>query len=126
MTMQSPLARARGLGSAKSGTRQWWFERVTSVALLPLGIWFVASMIGLAGADHAVITAWIADPVVAVLLLLFVLIMFWHMHMGLKVVIEDYVHREGAKIAALLAVGFAIVLLGAVSAFSILKIALGV
>ncbi len=126
MVMQSPLARARGLGSAKSGTRQWWFERVTAIALLPLSLWLVASLIGLVGADHAVIVAWIRDPLVAVPLLLFAAIMFWHLQMGVKVVIEDYIHHEGVKIGALLLVNFAVVVLAAAAVFSILKIALGV
>ena len=126
MVMQSPLARARGLGSAKSGTRQWWFERVTAVALLPLSLWLVASLIGLVGADHTVILVWIRDPLVAVPLLLFAAIMFWHLQMGVKAVIEDYVHHEGAKIGMVLLVNFAVVVLATAAVFSILKIAVGV
>lgn len=114
------------MGSAKSGTRQWWFERVTAIALLPLSLWLVASLIGLVGADHAVIVAWIRDPLVAVPLLLFAAIMFWHLQMGVKAVIEDYVHQEGVKIGALLLVNFAVVVLATAAVFSILKIALGV
>ncbi|RME65694.1 MAG: succinate dehydrogenase, hydrophobic membrane anchor protein [Alphaproteobacteria bacterium] len=126
MTLRTPLGRARGLGTAKSGTRHWWLQRVTAIALAPLMVWFVISAVGLVGADHAVVMAWIADPVVAVLLLLLVGVLFFHMRLGLAVAIEDYVHQEGIKIGLLLAVNFAALVMAAAAAFAILKIALGV
>jgi succinate dehydrogenase / fumarate reductase membrane anchor subunit len=115
-SLRSPLGRARGLGSAKDGTHHWWAQRVTAIALVPLTVWFVASVIGLAGAPLIELQAWVASPVVAVLLLILVGATFQHARLGVQVVIEDYVHHEGVKVA---------LLLGAIAAFSILKLAFG-
>jgi succinate dehydrogenase / fumarate reductase membrane anchor subunit len=124
-SLRSPLGRARGLGSAKDGTHHWWAQRVTAIALVPLTVWFVASVIGLAGAPLIELQAWVASPVVAVLLLILVGATFQHARLGVQVVIEDYVHHEGVKVALLLAVNGAALLFGAIAAFSILKLAFG-
>ncbi|MGE5539570.1 MAG: succinate dehydrogenase, hydrophobic membrane anchor protein [Gemmatimonas sp.] len=123
MSMRTPLGRVRGLGSAKEGVHHWWVQRLTAVALVPLMLWFVASLIQLAGADYAHVTAWVAQPVVAVLLLLLFVSGFYHLSLGLQVVVEDYVHEEPARIVSLVVVRFACWALAAVAVFSVLKIA---
>ena len=125
MQFRSPLGKVRGLGSAKDGTRHWWMQRVTALALIPLAIWFVAGVVALLGKDHAAFTAWVKNPLSATLLVLLVAATFHHAQLGLQVVIEDYVHREGAKIAAILVVKFAAVVLAGIGIFSVLRIAFG-
>ncbi len=123
-SLRTPLGQVRGLGSAKDGTHHWWLQRVTAIALLPLTIWFVASLVVLAGSPFEVFTAWVAQPLVAVLLGIFVSVGIWHLKLGAQVVIEDYVHGEAAKVTTSLLVNFACVLVGAAALFSILKIAI--
>ncbi|MGQ0663721.1 MAG: succinate dehydrogenase, hydrophobic membrane anchor protein [Pseudomonadota bacterium] len=125
MSMRSELGRARGLGSAKEGVSHWWAQRVTAVALIPLSLWFVAEVVGLAGADQRAVAAWIGAPVPALLLVLLLAATFHHAQLGLTVVIEDYVHREGLKIAGLLLVKGAAAVLGAAGIFAVLRLALG-
>ncbi|RMF11888.1 MAG: succinate dehydrogenase, hydrophobic membrane anchor protein [Alphaproteobacteria bacterium] len=123
MSMRTPLGRVRGLGSARNGTHHWWLQRVTAVALVPLTVWFVASIVGLVGADYETVTLWVAQPLVAVLLILFLLTGFYHLKLGLQVVVEDYVHHEGAKVATQMLITFGCFLVGALSIFAVLKIA---
>jgi succinate dehydrogenase / fumarate reductase membrane anchor subunit len=125
MMLRSPLGRVRGLGSAKEGVAHWWAQRVTALALIPLTIWFVASVIALAGADYAAVVAWLRSPVVAALLVLLLFATFYHAALGLQVVIEDYVHEEGAKLAAILIVKALCLLLGLAGVLAVLKIAFG-
>ncbi|MFL1463925.1 succinate dehydrogenase, hydrophobic membrane anchor protein [Roseococcus sp. DSY-14] len=101
--MRTALGRVRGLGSARGGTHHWWMQRVTSIALLPLTLWFVAAAIGLAGASRVETLLWIASPLNAVLLLALVGLTFHHMAAGLQVVIEDYVRPESRRMFAVLA-----------------------
>jgi succinate dehydrogenase / fumarate reductase membrane anchor subunit len=119
------LGQVYGLGSAREGVREWWLTRVTSVALVPLSLWWVASVIGHAGADFREFTAWVRSPVPAILLLVTIVATFHHIALGVQVAIEDYIHHEGAKLAALLAVKFGCVLLGVAGIFSVLRIAFG-
>jgi len=123
MSMRTPLGRVRGLGSAKEGVGHWWTQRLTAVALVPLLVWFVASLVQLAGADYAHVVAWIAQPVVAILLSLLFIAGFYHLALGLQVVIEDYVHGEPARIVSLVVVKFGCWALAAAAIFSVLKIA---
>ena len=123
MTMRTPLAKVRGLGSAKDGTHHWWMQRLTAVALVPLTVWFVVSMISFVGADHAVVSAWLAQPLSAVLMLLLVVATFYHLKLGVQVVIEDYIHGEAAKIACLVALKLLSVALGVAGVFAVLKVA---
>jgi succinate dehydrogenase / fumarate reductase membrane anchor subunit len=125
MSIQSPLARARGLGSAKDGVEHWWAQRVSAVALVPLTFWFVFSIAAQAGSGGDAMIAWIASPVSAVLLVLYMAAVFYHSQLGLQVVVEDYVHHEGLKLFTLLALQFANILLAAGAIFSVLYIALG-
>ncbi|WPB84492.1 succinate dehydrogenase, hydrophobic membrane anchor protein [Sediminicoccus rosea] len=122
-TLRSPLGRVRGMGSAKSGTHHWWMQRVTSIALLPLTLWFVASMIGLAGASYLETLLWIAQPLNAVLLLVLIGLTFHHMAAGLQVVVEDYVRDEFKRIAYILLIKGAALLMALASGFSVLRIA---
>lgn len=123
VSLRTPLSRVRGLGSAKSGTHHWWLQRVTAVALIPLTVWIVASFIALVGADYEVARAWVANPIVAVLLLLFIITSFYHLKLGGQVVIEDYVHHTGLRLASNIALTFFCFIAGAVSVFAVLKIA---
>ncbi len=100
---RSPLARAIGLGPAKEGSEHWWAERVSAVALVPLTLWFVASIIAHTGSDYATLIAWLRTPVAIILMVLLLIALFHHTALGLQVVIEDYVH-SGAKFAAVIAV----------------------
>ena len=123
--MRSPLGRARGFGSAKSGVGHWWMQRLTAIALVPLGLWFVASMLAMLWVPRATVVHWVANPINTVLLLCLIAAVFYHMQLGLRVVIEDYTHAEARKIAALLVMN-AVTLLLALGAFvSVLKMAFG-
>jgi len=122
MSLRTPLGRARGLGTAKTGTHHWWAQRVTAVALLPLSIWFIVAMLGILGADYAAIRAWLAAPLPAVLMILFVVAVFHHAQLGLQVVIEDYVHSEGIKLAMLLTVKLASIAFAVAAVFAVFKI----
>jgi succinate dehydrogenase / fumarate reductase membrane anchor subunit len=125
MSLRSPLGHARGLGSAKSGTSHWWAQRLTAIALVPLVIWFVVSMIAVTGADHAAAVAFISSPINAVLLLLLIFATFRHGALGLQVVIEDYVHTKWLELALIIGVKFAAIFLGVASAYAVIAIALG-
>ena len=103
-SLRSDLGRVRGLGSAKEGVSHWWAQRVTALALVPLALWFVASVVGLVGADHAAVVDWIGSPLPAVLFVLLIVATFHHAQLGLQVVIEDYVHGEACKIALIVLV----------------------
>jgi succinate dehydrogenase / fumarate reductase membrane anchor subunit len=122
-TLRTPLGRVRGLGSARGGTHHWWMQRVTSVALLPLTIWFVFAMVGLAGATYVETLLWIARPLNAVLLLALVGLTFHHTASGLQVILEDYVKPEGRRILAVWLVKGVCALFALACAFAILKIA---
>jgi succinate dehydrogenase / fumarate reductase, membrane anchor subunit len=125
MAMRSDLGKVRGLGSAKSGTKHFIHQRMTAVALLLLSVFLLASLLRNVGADYVTMTEWLRQPLVAVLMSALVIVMCWHGKLGLEVVIEDYVHEHGNKIAALLAVKFMSVLGGLFGLFCILKIAFG-
>lgn len=120
-----PLGRARGLGSAKHGLQHWWAQRVSAVALVPLTLWFVYSVVHLTGADQAIVLTWLSKPASAILMSLFIVAMFYHLSLGLQVVIEDYVHREGVKLTSLLLIKGLIVLTAAAALFTVLHVAVG-
>jgi succinate dehydrogenase / fumarate reductase membrane anchor subunit len=124
MSLRSPLGRARGLGSAKEGPDHWWQQRLTAIALIPLSVWFIISVIGLAGRHYAEFQAWIAVPGNTTLLLLLLFCVFHHAQLGLQVVIEDYLHDRAAKLAALILVKMTCVLLGVFSGVAVLRTAL--
>lgn len=123
--LRNPLGRVRGLGSAKEGTSHWWLQRVTSIALIPLAVLFLAAIFSLVGADWAQVRTAFHNPFVAIVGLLTVGTLFWHFKLGIQVVIEDYVHGEAAKIASLFAVKAAIYVVGLAAMLSIVKMFLG-
>jgi succinate dehydrogenase membrane anchor subunit len=126
MNLRSPLARVLGTGAARQGVvQQWWVQRLTSVALVPLSIWFLVSLLALPSLDHATVTAWMGQSWTAVLLVLFVLVATRHSQLGVRVVVEDYVHAAGMKTLILVSVSFVHVLLAAAGVFAVLKVALG-
>jgi succinate dehydrogenase / fumarate reductase membrane anchor subunit len=122
--MRSQLGRAQGLGSAKAGPHHWWAQRVTAIALLPLSLYFVLSVLMLEGASRTQMAAFLAEPWNAVLYLCLIAALFYHLSLGLQVVIEDYVHNDGAKLVGLLLVKGLIVFCALASAVSVLKLAL--
>lgn len=122
--MRSQLGRVRGLGAAKSGLHHWWAQRVTAMALLPLSLYFVLSVLMLAGASRAEMVSFMAEPWNAVLYLCLIAALFYHLSLGLQTVIEDYVHNDATRMASLLAVKGVIVLCALASAVSVLKLAL--
>ena len=125
MIRRSPLGRVRGLGSAKQGTEHFWAQRVTAIALVPLALWFVASLAAYTGADHATAKAWLAEPFSAVVMVLLVVTGFHHAQLGLQVVIEDYVSTEWVKVFSIIVVKLGALALGVAAIFSVLKIAFG-
>lgn len=125
MSLRSPMGRVLGLGSAKEGVSHWWMQRVSAVALVVLGLWFASSLLRLGDLSHAVVLAWIAMPLNAVLLSLFIGAAVYHSHLGVQVVVEDYVTHHGMKIVAMLLLTFLHIVLAALGIFSVLRIAFG-
>ncbi len=123
MSMQTPLGRVRGLGSAKNGTHHWWMQRVTAVALVPLTVWFIYSILTLLGGGYTEAARWLASPINAVLMVLLIIATFHHLQLGVQVVIEDYIHGEGTKIAAIVSLKLASFALAVTGAFAVLKVA---
>ena len=123
--LAGPLARARGLGSAKEGVQHWWAQRISAVALVPLTLWFVYAVVHLAGADQGAVRDWLHRPANAMLMTLLIAAMFYHLALGIQVVVEDYVHREGVKIATILLIKGLIVLLALGALFTVLRVAVG-
>ncbi len=123
--MATPLKRVRGLGAAHRGTETFWRQRVTAVANIPLVIFLILSIVSHIGASYGEVKAYLASPVVAVLMLALVLSAAIHMRIGLKEIIEDYLHGEGAKVAAILLATFFAIGVGLASVLAIVKISLG-
>lgn len=122
-SIQTPMARARGLGSAKSGVGHWWHQRITAIANIPLVIWLVYSIVQLKGADYEVFSTWLAEPVNAVLMILFIISTFYHAVLGSQVVVEDYIESECLKIAKLIVQKLVFIALGVACIFAVLKVA---
>jgi succinate dehydrogenase / fumarate reductase membrane anchor subunit len=124
MSYRTPLGRVRGLGSAKEGVAHWWAQRLTALALIPLTLWFVISVVQMIGADRPQVVEWIGSPVTAILLIVLIGATFHHAQLGVQVVIEDYVHTGWLKWSLILFVKAAAILLALIAIFAILKIAL--
>jgi succinate dehydrogenase / fumarate reductase membrane anchor subunit len=125
MSLQSPLGRVLGMGSAKDGTGHWWAQRVSAVALIPLTLWFFVSLLELPDLDYGTVRAWLRLPWSALLAVLLVAVLTYHSYLGTTVVIEDYVHSGGRKLFSLLLLKFLYVLFGGAAILAILRVALG-
>lgn len=123
--LRTPLAKVKGLGSAKSGLHHWWMQRLTAIALIPLTLWFCFAVAALPEANYETVREWIGSTFNATMLTLFVVVGFYHAQLGLQVIIEDYVSCHTKRTAAIIAVNFACVFFAVAGVFSILKIALG-
>ncbi len=124
MSLRSPLSRVRGLGSAGHGTDHWWLQRLTALALIPLGLWLMGSLVSQVGADHAAFKDWLGTPGRSVAMILFLFAAFYHMKLGIQVILEDYVQSHWHLVLQILNT-FVCFLLGTASIFSVLKLALG-
>ena len=125
MNMRAPLARVRGHGSAKSGAHHWWAQRLSAVALVPLFLWFVASLASVAAADYATAVAWLGSPLNSALMILLIGATFYHAQLGMQVVFEDYISTHWLQVASIIVVRFLAFLLAAVSIIADMRIALG-
>lgn len=125
MKLDTPLAKVRGLGPAKTGVHQWAAQRLTAIALIPLGLWFIYSLLRMPEMDHTVATNWILSPLVAVFLLLFIIALFYHMQLGLQIVLEDYIHCKTIKFISLIALKLASFFAGLAAVVAVMKIYLG-
>ncbi|HTY50843.1 MAG TPA: succinate dehydrogenase, hydrophobic membrane anchor protein [Steroidobacteraceae bacterium] len=125
MSLRTPLSRVRGLGAAGEGVHHWWVQRVTAVALVPLAVWFLVSLLTLPALDYATVTAWLRGIWSATLMVLFVACAAWHSRLGVQVVIEDYVHDSGLKALALVLSMFVHVVMALAGVLAVLRIAFG-
>jgi len=122
---QSPLGRAKHLGAARSGVQGWWMQRVSAVALVLLMLWLVMTATFFLSTDHGQVTDWLSRPYNAVGIILFVVSMFYHAWLGVREVVEDYVHHKVAKVLSLIVLQLACFASGAAGVFAVLKIAFG-
>jgi succinate dehydrogenase / fumarate reductase, membrane anchor subunit len=125
MSLRSPLGRVLGMGSAKDGTAHWWAQRVSAVALAPLTLWFVFSLLTLPAFDYDTVRIWLAVPISGFLAVLLVLVLTYHSYLGTTVIVEDYVHATGMKVLWLMVLRFLYVLCGGAGVFAILRIVFG-
>jgi succinate dehydrogenase / fumarate reductase, membrane anchor subunit len=127
MSLRSPLGRVLGLGSAKGGSGHWLSQRITAVALIILGFWFIASLAMLGhGAPHTAVIDWLRSPFSAVMAALLIAVTAYHALLGLQVVFEDYISDKGTRMVVLVALKFALVVAAMVGVFGVLRIAFGV
>ena len=124
--MRTPLRRVTHLGSAHAGTRHFWHQRLTSVAGIFLTVAFIVIVVAVMGRNHAATVQILGSPIVAVIMLLFVLNMTYHMWLGMQVIVEDYIHHELGKILLLMANTFFCITIGLASAYALLKLSFGV
>ena len=123
MSLSSPLRQVLGAGPARSGVHHWWLQRLTSLALVPLSVWLLVSLLALPALDHVTVRAWLAHGWTALLMILLVLLAAWHSQLGLQVIIEDYLHQSGPRWLLLVLTRFANVLLAAAGVFAVLRVA---
>ena len=121
MSLRTPLSAAKGLGSAREGAHHWWMQRLTSLALLPLTLWLAISIVMLPEMDYVSAVAWMQTPVAAIAMSLLVISLFYHVQLGLQVIIEDYV-GGALKIASLIVLNFTCIVMVFVGLYSIIKV----
>ena len=126
MNLQSPIAKVRGLGSAKQGTHHWWYQRLTAVALVPLTLWVMGSIINATSMGYSDVRIWLTSSLNATLFLAFISALFIHAQLGMQVVIEDYIESEWQKVGCIMLVKFLAVIAGLASALAILKVFIGI
>jgi succinate dehydrogenase / fumarate reductase, membrane anchor subunit len=125
VSLRSPLGQVLGTGSAKDGTAHWWAQRLSAVALIPLTLWFLFSLLLLPELDYVTVRTWLAVPMSGFLAVLLVAVLTYHAYLGTNVVVEDYVHAHAAKLFLLLSLRFVYVLCGGAGIFAIMRIAFG-
>lgn len=125
MSLRTPLGRVLGLGTAREGTEHWWAQRVSAVALLLLGAWFVIAIVMLDGLDHAAAVAFVAAPWNGVLLMLLSVTLAYHSYLGVQVVVEDYVHAPGIKVVSLMFSRFAHLFVAVAAVYAIVRVGIG-
>ena len=123
--MRTPLGKVRGLGSAREGTGHFWRQRLTAVANVPLILFFIGFLISINGADYATVRAGFANPFVSLMFALVLFSALYHMRLGMQVIIEDYIHGEGTKLALIMLNTFFAILVGAACAYALIKLAFG-
>jgi succinate dehydrogenase / fumarate reductase membrane anchor subunit len=126
MSLRSPLGRVLGTGSAGHGSAQWWAQRVSAVALIPLALWFFCSLLALPALDFGAVQTWLTLPRNSFLAALMVAVLTYHSYLGTIEVVEDYVHGNAMKLSLLLLLRFSYVLLGGASLYAILRVAFGI
>jgi succinate dehydrogenase / fumarate reductase, membrane anchor subunit len=124
MSLRTPLGRVLGMGSAKDGTEHWWAQRVSAVALIPLTLWFLFSLLMLPGLDYETVKTWLSLPTSGFFCVLLLVVLTYHSYLGTTVVIEDYVHTAGMKLLSLLVLRFSYVLVCGAGVFAVLRIVL--
>jgi succinate dehydrogenase / fumarate reductase membrane anchor subunit len=125
MAYRTPIAKVRGLGTARSGLQHWKMQRLTAIANVLLVLWFMFSAMALSGSDYDQVRAWLASPVTASLAVLLIISTFYHARLGLQVVVEDYVHHEGLRIASLAVIALLVLALAVACIVAVLSVAVG-
>jgi succinate dehydrogenase / fumarate reductase, membrane anchor subunit len=125
MAYRTPIAKVRGLGAARSGLQHWKMQRLTAIANVLLVLWFMFSAMALSGSGYDQVRAWLGSPVTASLVVLLIISTFYHARLGLQVVVEDYVHHEGARIASLVAIALIVLALAVACIVAVLTVAVG-
>lgn len=125
MKYRSPISRARGLGSANDGLGHWWLQRLTAIGLIPLVMWFVISIVSVAGQDHAYVINWLHSPIHGILLSIFLITSLYHANLGLQAIFEDYIQARWLQVSARILAGFAAIFLGSSGVFALLGLAFG-
>ncbi len=125
MSLRTPLGRVLGLGTAREGTEHWWAQRVSAVALLLLGAWFVIAIVLLDTLDYVAAVAFVAAPWNGVLLTLLSVMLAYHSYLGVQVVVEDYVHAPGIKVVSLMLSRFAHIFVAVAAVYAVLRVGIG-
>jgi len=125
MATRAAIARVKAQGSAHEGAGHWMTQRLTAIANIPLVLWFIVSAASLSAAGYTEVRAWLAAPLNAILMVLLIVSVVWHARLGIQVVIEDYVHQKGTKVASLVALKLAAVALAVSCLVAILRVSLG-